>query len=121
MNLLTSIAAAAAAVFIAPSVSASPFYFNSEINSGFSGWELNGHTIDNHIGVEGGYAAYSYYLQGGPAILIDDVGSTEVEASAKAGGNITVTSDLDLYGEVSVLTTDDDPNYGLKAGFKYHF
>lgn len=120
MKLIASIAAAAA-VFIAPSVSASPFYFNSEINSGFSGTDLMGHSIDNHIGVEGGYAAYSYYLQGGPAILIDDGGSTEIEASAKAGAGITVTPDLDVYGEVSLLTTDDDPSYGLKAGFKYHF
>lgn len=121
---ISSIVAAGVATLASiPAAIAGP-YFNSEINSGFLGSQYQASVIDNHIGYEGAVSdgLVSYYIQGGPALLVEDGSSTEVEMSGKAGGNITISPDkLDLYGEVSFLTGEDDPSYGTKLGLKFKF
>lgn len=93
-------------------------YLNVEANSGFSGTNYNSTVIDNHIGYEG----YNWYVQGGPSIFSNDGGGdSTVELSAKAGGNIYLTERLNVYGEVSFSTDENDNNYGTKAGVKYTF
>lgn len=121
---ISSIVAAGVATFASiPAAFAGP-YFNSEINSGFLGSRYQASVIDNHIGYEGAVSdgLVSYYIQGGPALLTQEGSSTEVEMSGKAGGNITISPDkLDLYGEVSFLTGEDDASYGTKLGLKFKF
>lgn len=121
---ISSIVAAGVATLASiPAAFAGP-YFNSEINSGFLGSQYQASVIDNHIGYEGAVSdgLVSYYIQGGPALLVEDGSSTEVEMSGKAGGNITISPDkLDLYGEVSFLTGEDDASYGTKLGLKFKF
>lgn len=99
-------------------------YFNSEINSGFVGSDYTSSIVENHVGwegsVDGGHV--SYYLQGGPALLFGDGIDSELEFSGKAGGSVELAHDkLDLYGEVSVLSGDEDSSYGTKVGLKYKF
>ena len=117
------VAAGVASLASIPAAFAGP-YFNSEVNSGFVGSKYQASIVDNHIGYEGAISDghVSYYIQGGPALLIQDGSSTEVEVSGKAGGNIEIAHDkLDLYGEVSFLTGEKDASYGTKLGLKFKF
>lgn len=117
------VAAGVASLASIPAAFAGP-YFNSEVNSGFLGSSYQASIVDNHIGYEGAISdgLVSYYIQGGPALLIQDGSSTEVEVSGKAGGNVTLTPEkLDLYGEVSFLTGESDASYGTKLGLKFKF
>ena len=92
-------------------------YVNVEANSGFTGTDYNSTVIDNHVGIEGS----NWFVQGGPSIVSNDGGNSEVELSGKAGGSIPLNEALSVYGEVSFITGDDSNNYGTKAGLKYAF
>ena len=92
-------------------------YVNVEANSGWSGSDYGGTSIDNHIG----YAGDGWSIQGGPTIVSPDGGETEVELSAKVNGSIAVTEKLGVYGELSFITGDDDNGYGTKFGATYSF
>ena len=76
---------------------------------------------DLHVGWEGGDGVYSYYLQGGPAIVMPDGTDTELEFSGKVGGAVAATDALSVYGEISGITGDDVNSYGGKAGVKFLF
>jgi len=96
---------------------AGPFV-NVEANAGFVGSEYGGSTvIDNHIGYEGD----NWYIQGGPAVVLNDGADSDLEFSGKVGASAPLSERLALYGEVSVLTAEADNNYGTKAGLKYTF
>ena len=110
------------AIAAIPAAHSGPF-FNSEINSGFVGSDYTASVVENHIGWEGAIedGHVSYYIQGGPALLLDDNSDTELEFSGKMGANVELVHDkLDLYGEVSVLS-GDEASYGTKVGLKYKF
>ena len=94
-------------------------YLNVEANSGWSGIDYSGTTIDNHVGYEGA----NWYIQGGPSIVSPDGGSdSTVELSGKAGGSTKLAeTDVSLYGEVSVITGEDSNGYGTEVGLKYNF
>ncbi|QDP66380.1 MAG: hypothetical protein Unbinned1819contig1001_26 [Prokaryotic dsDNA virus sp.] len=99
---------------------AGPFV-NVENNGGYSGGDYVGSITDLHVGYEGGDSTYGYYAQLGPAIVAPDDGDAEMEVSAKVGGSVNATEKLNFYGEVSFITTDDDPSFGTKIGAKYSF
>jgi len=114
------ISAAATAVALAPtSVLAGP-YANVENNGSYvDGFQ--GSVTDIHIGYEGGEGAYGFYAQGGFA-LVDDTTDVNTELSGKVGGSVSVAdSGLSLYGELSGITTANDPVFGTKIGAKYNF
>lgn len=92
-------------------------YVNIEANSGFIGDDYTATVIDKHIGYEGD----GWYVQGGPALVSPDGDDTELELSGKIGGSVALSESVDLYGEVSFLTDDDDNSYGTKAGVKWSF
>ena len=92
-------------------------YANIEANSGFYGDEYSGSVIENHVGYEGD----GWYIQGGPAILSSSGVEAELEWSGKVGAAVPVSENLDLYGEVSFMTGDEESNYGAKAGVKWTF
>jgi len=117
--------AAAAAVLSAGAAVAGP-YVNVETNAGYTGNDFNGSVTDLHVGYEGELGEdAAWYVQGGPAIVAVDGEENETELSGKAGLGLDVTEQLNIYGEVSFLTANqdfgDDLGLGVKAGVKYNF
>ena len=95
-------------------------YANVENNAGYQdGYQ--GSTTDIHIGYEGGDGTYGFYVQGGPAIVSPSEGDSEFELSGKVGGSVNASDNFSVYGELSFITTEDDPSLGTKIGAKYNF
>jgi len=114
--------AAAGALALAPLSAIAGPYANIEANAGWSGSDYSGSVTDLAVGWEGGSGVYSYYLQGGPAIvMLPDGGDTEMEFSGKIGGAVAASEKLSVYGEISGITGDDNNSYGGKAGVKFLF
>jgi hypothetical protein len=119
----TTIAAAAAAIALAPAAALAGPYVNVETNAGWVGDDYTAATTDLHVGYEGEAGAASYYVQAGPAVVAVDGQDTDTQFSGKAGVGVPVTDALGVYGEMSFLTADDDDDFGLggKLGVKYNF
>ena len=119
----TTIAAAAAAIALAPAAALAGPYVNVETNAGWVGDDYTSATTDLHVGFEGEAGAASYYVQAGPAIVAVDGEETDTQFSGKAGVGLPVSDALGVYGEMSFLTADDDDDFGLggKLGVKYNF
>jgi len=122
LTLSTMIKAFAVAVsgVLAGSVAWAGPYVNVENNGSYvDGFQ--GSVTDIHLGYEGGEGAYGFYAQGGFA-LVDDTDDVNAELSGKVGGSVTVAdSGFSLYGELSGITTANDPVFGTKMGAKYNF
>ena len=119
----TTIAAAAAAIALAPAAALAGPYVNVETNAGWVGDDYTAATTDLHVGFEGEVGAASYYVQAGPAIVAVDGVDTETEFSGKAGIGVPVSDAIGVYGELSFLTADDSDDLGVggKLGLKYNF
>ena len=119
----TTIAAAAAAIALAPAAALAGPYVNVETNAGWVGDDYTAATTDLHVGFEGEAGSASYYVQAGPAIVAVDGEETDTQFSGKAGVGVPVSDALGVYGELSFLTADDDDDFGLggKLGVKYNF
>ena len=91
-------------------------YANIESNSGWYGDDYTGAATDIHVGYEGS----NWYVQGGTTILQPDGGESATELSGKAGGSYDLNEALSVYGEVSIITGDEN-GYGTKVGAKYKF
>ena len=119
----TTIAAAAAAIALAPAAALAGPYVNVETNAGWVGDDYTAATTDLHVGFEGEAGAASYYVQAGPAIVAVDGEETDTQFSGKAGVGVPVSDALGVYGELSFLTAEDDDDFGLggKLGVKYNF
>ena len=110
----------AAVLFAAAPAFAAP-YVEVESNSGFSGSDYTGGTIESHVGYEGELGERgSYFVQAGPALVLEDGASSEVELSGKVGTSFDITENTEFYNEVSFQTGGTN-SYGLKAGVKYTF
>ena len=100
-------------------------YVNVEANGSRTGSHVESTPTDVHVGYEGGNDSFTYYIQGGPAIVAVDGVDSENRISGKVGGSFKATEKLGIYGELSVLTadkdTDDDNSWGTKLGAKYNF
>ena len=119
----TTIAAAAAAIALAPAAALAGPYVNVETNAGWVGDDYTAATTDLHVGFEGEAGDASYYVQAGPAIVAVDGAETDTQFSGKAGVGVPVTSAIGVYGELSFLTADDDDDFGVggKLGAKFNF
>ena len=119
----TTIAAAAAAIALAPAAALAGPYVNVETNAGWVGDDYTAATTDLHVGFEGEAGAASYYVQAGPAIVAVDGEETDTQFSGKAGVGFPVSEAIGVYGEMSFLTAEDDDDFGLggKLGVKYNF
>jgi hypothetical protein len=113
--------AAAGALALAPLSAVAGPYLNVEANAGWAGSDYVGATTDLHVGWEGSDGPYSYYVQGGPAVVSPDGGDTELEFSGKVGGAVAASDSLSVYGEISGITGDVVNSYGGKAGVKFLF
>ena len=119
----TTIAAAAAAIALAPAAALAGPYVNVETNAGWVGDDYTSATTDLHVGFEGEAGAASYYVQAGPAIIAVDGQDTDTQFSGKAGIGVPVSDAIGVYGEMSFLTAEDEDDFGLggKLGVKYNF
>ena len=124
----TTIAAAAAAIALAPAAALAGPYVNVETNAGWTGDDYTGAVTDFGIGYEGniGDGGSAWYIQGGPALVSPDGEETETRFSGKVGVSAALSSSVGVYGELSALTADtdlsfDDLNVGGKFGLKYSF
>ena len=119
----TTIAAAAAAIALAPAAALAGPYVNVETNAGWVGDDYTAATTDLHVGFEGEAGSASYYVQAGPAIVAVDGQETDTQFSGKAGVGIPVSDNVGVYGELSFLTADDDDDFGVggKLGLKWNF
>ena len=96
-------------------------YANVEANSGWTGNDFEGSTIEIHKGYEGALGEKgSWFVQGGPAIVAPDDGSASAEFSGKVGASYDVSEAVEVYGEYSFITGDEFGS-GTKVGVTYTF
>ena len=101
-------------------------YANIESNGARVGSEYTGSVTDVHVGFERvAENGSSFYIQGGPAVVAEQGEDSDWRLSGKVGGNFQAANNLGVYGEVSLLTaeedSDDDTSWGTKVGVKYNF
>ena len=100
-------------------------YANVESNGARVGSEYTGSVTDVHIGYEKDLTNGSFYVQGGPAIVAEQGEDSDWRLSGKVGGQFDATDKLGVYGEISLLTADEDTDldtaWGTKVGVKYAF
>ena len=123
MKLIALAALTASAALATPATAG--VFVNVEANSSRTGSNFESTVTDLHVGYEGGGEQFGYYVQGGPAIVaVDGVDSDNI-LSGKLGGSFQATEAFGVYGEISVLTADNDTNndnsWGTKIGAKYSF
>tara|TARA_R100000406_G_scaffold91352_1_gene79120 strand:- start:5271 stop:5633 length:363 start_codon:yes stop_codon:yes gene_type:complete len=120
--MLKSALAAVAALPILGSAAIAGPYVNVEANSGWTGSDYGGTTTEAHVGYAGDLSeTASYYVQAGPAFISEDGEATETELSGKVGATVALADNVDFYGEISFVTSDDDNGYGTKFGVTYSF
>ena len=98
-------------------------YANIENNASFVGDEFGTAVTEVHAGYE---FESGLYLQGGPAFIARDGEEGATEYSGKVGYATELSEDLDLYGEVGFITTDqefewDELALATKVGVTYRF
>jgi len=123
--MIKSVFAAAAALSLSAGAAVAGPYVNVETNAGWVGDDYSGAVTDLHVGYEGDLGEdAAWYIQGGPAIVSLDGEESETEISGKVGASVALTDSLGAYGELSMITADqdfDDLNVGGKLGVKYNF
>ena len=115
-----ALALVASTFAIAPAF-AGGVYVNVENNASLTGSDYTGSVTDFHVGYEGGTDAFGYYVQGGPAVVATDGEDSDNRLSGKVGASLAATEKLDFYGELAVITAEDDNSWATKIGTKYSF
>ena len=97
-------------------------YFNPEYNGENYGNEFIGGIVNLDFGFEDDADRFSWFVQGGPAVVIPEDADNELEFAAKIGGNLILDSDgrYSIYGELSGITGDEF-GLGSKLGAKFGF
>ena len=97
-------------------------YFNPEYNGENYGNDFTGGTVNLDFGFEDDSNRFSWFLQGGPAIVITEDAGEELEFAAKFGGSFDLDPDgkYSIYGELSGITGDEF-GLGSKLGAKFGF
>ena len=116
--LIASSAVVGSAALASPALA--DIYVNPEFNGGSYGDDYLGGTLNLDVGYEFSEGAYSFYIQGGPAIVMPEGVESEVEFAGKFGGSVAVTEKASVYGELSGMT-GDELSVGTKLGMKYSF
>ena len=93
---------------------------NRPMDGGSYGDDYLGGTLNLDVGYELSEGAYSFFIQGGPAIVMPEGVDSEVEFAGKFGGSIQASEKVSVYGELSGMT-GDELSIGTKLGAKYSF
>ena len=117
-TLIASGVAVSAAALASPALA--DVYLNPEFNGGSYGDDYLGGTLTMDVGYEGSSGVYSYYIQGGPALVMPNGSDSEVEFAGKFGGAVQASENVSVYGELSGIT-GDELSIGSKLGMKYSF
>ena len=117
-TLIASGVAVSAAALASPALA--DVYVNPEFNGGIYGDDYLGGTLNMDVGYEVSDGPYSFFIQGGPAILMPDGVESEVELAGKLGGSVAVSDKASVYGELSAMT-GDELSVATKLGMKYSF
>ena len=121
---MKTLALALASTLVALPASAG-VYVNVENNASYTGSDYQSAVTDFHVGYEGTVDKLGYYVQGGPAAVAVDGADSDTRLSGKVGGNFQASDNLGVYGEISLLTADEDTDldnsWGTKVGIKYSF
>lgn len=118
-TLIASSAVVGSAVLASPA-QADGLYLNPEFNGSSYGDSYNGGVLTLDVGYELSEGAYSFYIQGGPAVLMPQGLENEIEFAGKFGGSVAVGSNTSIYGELSAIT-GEELSVGSKLGLKYSF
>ena len=115
----TSIAAIAAAPFLATSAAFAGPYVNLEATGSYPDGAYSSGGLEAVIGYEGATeSGIGWYVSGGPTVThtetTDEFGDVELIGYAGA------TYDK-FYGELSAVTNEDLVDWGAKAGVKFTF
>jgi len=108
------------ALAFAPLCATARPYLNPEFNGSSYGDDHLGASLNLDVGYEGGNGAYSYFIQGGPVVLMPNGVENEIEFAAKFGGSVQVAETVGVYGELSGVSGDEFA-WGSKVGLKYGF
>ena len=117
-TLIASGVAVSAAALASPALA--DVYVNPEFNGGIYGDDYLGGTLNLDVGYEVSDGPYSFYIQGGPAVVMPDGLDQELELAGKFGGSVAVSEKASVYGELSGITGDEF-SVGTKLGMKYSF
>jgi len=115
----------AAAILAAPAV-AGP-YVNIENNAGSTGVKFDKSVIETHAGYEGSLGeSSSWYVQGGPALVMPNGEALSTELSGKVGVQTQVSEKLSAYAELSAMTSGgidlgEAVSTNVKTGVTYRF
>jgi len=119
-TLIASGVAVSAAALASPALAEGNIYVNPEFNGGSYGDDYLGGTLNLDVGYELSEGAYSFYIQGGPAVVMPNGAENEIEFAGKFGGSVAVSEKASIYGELSGIT-GDELSVGSKVGMKYSF
>ena len=117
-TLIASGVAVSAAALGSPALA--DIYVNPEFNGGSYGDEYLGGTLNLDVGYELSDGVYSFFIQGGPAVVMPQGVENEIEFAGKFGGSVAVSEKASIYGELSGMT-GDELSIGTKLGAKYSF
>ena len=119
-TLIASGVAVSAAALASPALAEGNIYVNPEFNGSSYGDSYNGGVLTLDVGYELSEGAYSFYIQGGPAVVMPNGTDSEIEAAGKFGGSVAVGSNTSVYGELSAIS-GEELSVGSKLGLKYSF
>jgi hypothetical protein len=119
IKLLIASGVAASAVALG-SPARSEIYINPEYNGATYGNEALGGTLTTDVGYRTSDGTYTFYIQGGPAIVMPSGADQELEIAGKFGGSVKVNDKVSVYGELSGIT-GDELTVGSKVGLDWAF
>jgi len=123
--MFKSVFAATAALSISAGAAFAGPYVRVESNAGFVGGDYIGAVTELQLGYDGEFGEGStWYVEAGPAIVTADGEESEGEIAAEIGGTIALSDNVGLYGELGIITSNqefNDLNTAAKLGVKYSF
>jgi len=117
--LKSTIAAVAATPLLVSGAAFAGPYVNIEASGSYPDGAYTSGTIETVIGYEGETeGGIGYYVSGGPTVTHTETSDEfgDVEFIGYLGGSYDK-----FYGEISGVTSNDDINWGAKAGVKFTF
>jgi hypothetical protein len=123
--MFKSVFAATAALSISAGAAFAGPYVRVESNAGWVGDDYTGAVTELQIGYDGQIGDNSsWYVEAGPALVSADGEESEGEIAAEIGASVALSDNVGLYGELGILTTNqefDELNTAGKLGIKYSF